>query len=187
MSKIFVTSDNHFSHRNIHKFCPATRPDVDIDVMDRKMIARWQEQVGPDDDVFALGDFFFCDADKAKSILNQLPGRIHLIYGNHDKVIRNDKKLQSKFYSIQEYKELSIPLGTFILFHYPIQEWNKMARGAFHLHGHIHEKLSGVPGRIMNVCVDSSEIQGEVPYSLYAIEDIATILSKKEIRIHHGD
>lgn len=187
MTKIFLTSDNHFSHKNIHRFCPNTRPDADIEVMDRKMIERWQAQVGPEDDVFALGDFFFCDDTKARRIMNQLTGNIHLIYGNHDRTIRNSSPLQAMFASIQEYKELNTVHGTWILFHYPIMEWNKCHRGSFHVHGHIHDKLSGVTGRIMNVCIDSPEIQGEEPYSLYSIDDVAKILIKREVKMHHGD
>ena len=183
---IFVTSDNHFSHKNIHRFCPTTRPDQDVEVMNRKMIARWQEQVKPDDEVWALGDFFFCGASEAKSIMNQLPGRINLVYGNHDKTIRNAPDLQRKFASIQEYKELHTPQGTFILFHYPIQEWDMMHRGAIHLYGHIHNKSSGVPGKTLNVCIDSPDLQTEVPYSLFSIDDVIRAVDRLSERPHHG-
>jgi len=191
MSKIFLTSDNHFSHKNIHKFCPHTRPDADIEVMDQKMIRRWQEQVGPEDDVFALGDFFFCDSERAKNIMNQLTGRIHLIYGNHDRVIRNDVQLQKKFASVQEYKELNTPHGTFVLFHYPIMEWNKMHHGAYHCHGHIHQRFNPMTeqhleaGRVANVCIDSP-IFGTGDYSLYLLEDVKKFLDSKPVRGHHG-
>lgn len=192
MSKIFLTSDNHFSHRNIHKFCPNTRPDADIDVMDRKMIAQWQAQVGPEDDVFALGDFFFSDAAKAKRIMDQLSGRIHLIYGNHDRTIRNDAQLQAKFASIQEYKELNTPHGTWVLFHYPIMEWNKMHHGAYHAHGHIHQRFNPMTegqieaGRVANVCIDSPTF-GTGDYSLYDIVAVKRFLDTKPVRGHHGN
>ncbi len=149
------------------------------------MIEKWQEQVTPEDDVFILGDGFFCKADKAKRIMDQLPGKKHLIYGNHDREIRQDEKLRNKFTTIQEYKELTVPGGNWILFHYPIQEWNKMARGAYHLHGHIHEKLSGVEGRIANVCVDSPTFSyGD--YRLYPMDEIKRHLDRLEIRQHHS-
>jgi len=183
MSKIFITSDNHFSHRKIHKFCPKTRPHAEIDEMDRAMIARWQEQVSLEDDVFVLGDVFFCDSQKARNIMNQLPGQKHLIYGNHDEPIRTDIKLQNMFASIQEYKELNNSLGMWIFFHYPIWEWNKIHRGAYHCHGHIHERLADVPGRIANVCVDSPTF-GTGDYSLYELETVKRYLDKCPIRTH---
>lgn len=192
MSKIFLTSDNHFSHKNIHKFCPNTRPHADIVDMDRAMIRRWQEQVSIVDDVFVLGDVFFSDAIKANRIMDQLPGKKHLIYGNHDRTIRNDKELQSKFETIQEYKELNTPHGTWILFHYPIMEWNKMHHGAYHCHGHIHQRFNPMTenqieaGRVANVCIDSPTF-GTGDYSLYEIETVKRFLDAKPVRGHHGN
>ena len=54
--------------------------------------------------------------------------------GNHDKDYSRDHILQS----VQSYKELKTPYGRFILFHYPILEWNAAHYGSVHLHGHIH-------------------------------------------------
>lgn len=192
MAKIFLTSDNHFSHKNIHKFCPDTRPHADIAEMDAMMVKRWQEQVTMEDDVFALGDFFFSDETRAKSIMRQLTGKIHLIYGNHDRTIRNSTHLQSMFASTQEYKELNTPHGTWILFHYPIQEWNKMHHGAYHAHGHIHQRFNPMTegrleaGRIANVCIDSPTF-GSGDYSLYDIVDVKRFLDTKPVRGHHGN
>ncbi len=181
MSKIWFGSDPHFSHRNIHRFCPKTRPDADIETMNRKMIARWQEQVAPEDTVFLLGDIFFCNLVDAKAIMNQLPGEIHLIYGNHDDVIKESVHLQSMFASVQDYKELSLPNGRWVLFHFPMQEWHKINKGSYHLHGHIHERLSGVDGRIANVCLDSPTF-GTGDYSLYSMDQVKRYLDKQPIR-----
>lgn len=38
MSKIFFTSDLHFSHKNIAKFCPQFRPFDNIADMDEYLI-----------------------------------------------------------------------------------------------------------------------------------------------------
>ena len=179
---IWFTSDNHFSHKNIHKFCPATRPDADVAIMNQKMIQKWQKQVRPDDEVWALGDFFFCGASEAKEILRALPGKIHLVYGNHDKTIRNAPDLQAMFQSIQEYKELRTKQGTFILFHYPIHEWDMMHRGAIHLYGHIHHAVSGVPGKTLNVCIDTPEMDSKEPYSLFSAEEVVRVANRKSPR-----
>ena len=60
--------------------------------------------------------------------------RVHLIKGNHDRDYSND----GFFSTVQDYKELKTEYGKFILFHYPIMEWNASHYGSVHLHGHIH-------------------------------------------------
>ena len=183
MSRLFFTSDLHFSHKNIHKFCPRTRPDADIAVMNAKMINRWNQQVQPEDTVWILGDVFFCPADIAMSIMHRLNGHKHLVYGNHDQVIRNHKPLQDMFESVQEYKMLAIDGKKVALFHYPIQEWDKIHHGAYHFHGHIHERLSGVPGRILNVCMDSPTF-GDGAYGLYDWNTLARAAEALPVRAH---
>ena len=109
MAKWF-TSDNHFGHKSILKFCPKTRLGQDVTdhinnmhqaehadytdrfklyqnyvrQMDSKMIEIWNETVASDDEVFCLGDFSFYKSSKTASILAQLNGKKHLIKGNHD-------------------------------------------------------------------------------------------------------
>jgi calcineurin-like phosphoesterase family protein len=152
--------------------------------MDNHMINRWNTQVKPEDTVWALGDIFFCQADRAKTIMERLNGHKHLVYGNHDQVIRGDKVLQGMFDSIHEYKEIHVDGNMLCLFHYPIYEWNKIHHNAIHLHGHIHERLSGVPGKILNVCVDSPTF-GDGSYSLYH-SDIVLAAARKLPERPHG-
>jgi calcineurin-like phosphoesterase family protein len=180
----WFTSDNHFSHKNIHKFCPATRPHSDPTEMDNHMINRWNTQVHPEDTVWMLGDVFFSKEERALQIIRRLNGHKHLVYGNHDQVIRNSTPIQAFFESIQEYKELVIDGTKLCLFHYPIYEWNKIHHGVVHLHGHIHERLSGVPGKILNVCVDSPTF-GTGDYSLYH-SNIVLAAAKKLPERPHG-
>ena len=54
-SNIFFTSDTHFHHDNIIRFC--NRPFKDVYHMDEELIKRWNEKVGPDDIIYHLGDF----------------------------------------------------------------------------------------------------------------------------------
>ena len=183
--KIWFTSDNHYGHKNISKFCPKTRPDTDVDKMNNNMIHRWNEQVAPDDTVWALGDFFFCNAQDAKNILRRLNGKINLVYGNHDKVIRSDAEIQRMFESIHEYKEIRYNGVDLMMFHYPIQEWNKMHHGSVHLYGHIHGAVSPAGGRCVNVCIDSPDLQTSIPYSLYSFDEVMRFADKKEVRHHH--
>ena len=55
---IFVTSDTHFYHNNIIRYdnLPFDNPEE----MNEKIIAEWNKRVQPCDEVYHLGDVFFC-------------------------------------------------------------------------------------------------------------------------------
>lgn len=55
--KIWFTSDTHFGHNNIMKFCQ--RPWKTVEEMDNALIQNWNSVVGENDIVFHLGDFAF--------------------------------------------------------------------------------------------------------------------------------
>ena len=193
MSKIWFTSDTHFGHRNILSFCPNTRHGTTPDEMDRILIENWQRDVADTDDVYMLGDIFFCDSKRARDIMRQLPGRKHLIYGNHDKVIRSDHQLQAQFASINDYLELTIGNRFITLFHYPMLEWLGMNRGSYALFGHVHGNMDYHPevanARIMDVGVDSRPL-GIAPdngaMSLWSWEQIDRMLGERPIRGFHN-
>lgn len=92
-SGIFFTSDTHFNHSNILRFC--NRPFSSIEEHDKALIDNWNSVVSPNDTIFHLGDFCFGGSDKWKSIRQQLNGHIILIKGNHD-----DKHLQQSLYPL---------------------------------------------------------------------------------------
>ncbi|WP_410471598.1 phosphoesterase [Faucicola mancuniensis] len=170
MGKIFFTSDLHFSHRNIAKFCPHTRPQPtangDIDTLDSYMIELWNDTVGVDDEVYNLGDLTFShNLREIFDVLKQLNGRHHLIFGNHDDIVQNhlEKFLTTQkqdgnpvLSSAQSYLKLQLKeqAKTLILFHYPIAEWDGCHKGYYHLHGHIHDRMADIGGRILNVGFD---------------------------------
>jgi len=183
MEKIWFTSDNHFGHKNIKNFCPNTRKGATVEEMDRLMIEMWQAQVAPEDHVYTLGDVFFCDATRARSIMRQLPGQKHLIYGNHDKVIKSNKDLRDMFVAVHDYHVLRIDGVKVVLFHFPIWEWDQMHRGSYHLFGHVHGNAT-VPGRAVDVGIDGELSSGDM--SLYSWERVREHLSKKEVRPHHN-
>lgn len=54
-SRVFFTSDTHFNHTNIIRFCE--RPFERVDEMNEKLIDNWNSVVSPEDFVFHLGDF----------------------------------------------------------------------------------------------------------------------------------
>lgn len=54
---LFFTSDTHFFHEGIIKFC--TRPFESVEEMNETLIRNWNETVPKDGTVFHLGDFAF--------------------------------------------------------------------------------------------------------------------------------
>src|ERR1700681_4171088 len=79
----WFTSDTHFGHTNIIKYC--TRPFTDAGEMDRVIVANWNELVQPTDIIYHLGDFAFASPERAKHIVSNLNGHKVLILGNHDR------------------------------------------------------------------------------------------------------
>lgn len=159
MANLWFTSDNHFGHKNILKFCPETRPFASIEEHDAAQIANFQKLVKPEDTVWFLGDVFFCNDRRAAEILAQIPGHKHLVFGNHDQTIKKTHNIRHMFESTQDYKELRVDGINVVLFHFPMMEWNRMHHGAYALFGHVHGSLDNDPlvlsGRTMDVGVDS--------------------------------
>ena len=65
-SRVFFTSDTHFNHTNIIRFC--NRPFKDVTHMNETIIANWNSVVGPDDIIFHLGDFCLGGSAEWKNI-----------------------------------------------------------------------------------------------------------------------
>lgn len=129
--KVFITSDHHFFHRNIIKYC--NRPFNSIEEMNEFMIKKWNEIVSPGDLVIHLGDFCLYGIDKVKKIRNQLNGIIILVKGNHD----YEEMDECGFIVVKG----SMQLGKLILTHRPIP-LDEIPKGFTNVHGHIHDKNS---------------------------------------------
>lgn len=176
----WFTSDNHFFHRGILRFCPETRQGTTAEEMNELMIEKWNSQVGEKDTVYTLGDFSFGNANETEDILRRLNGRKHLIKGNHDHWI--DGRTRVYFESISDYKEIQIDKKKVVMFHYPIYEWNKMHYGSYHLFGHVHGGAT-VPGRAIDVGIDA---RPQKDMGLWTWEELDAILAARELRKHHG-
>jgi calcineurin-like phosphoesterase family protein len=87
LSRTWFTSDYHMGHRNIIGLC--SRPFEDVDEMEREIIARHNELVAPNDEVYDLGDFAYrCPPEHASDCLRRLNGRRTMLWGNHDEPLR---------------------------------------------------------------------------------------------------
>lgn len=152
----FFTADTHFEHANILKFCPKSRGHFkDVGEMREAIIRDWNKEVSQEDTVYHLGDVAFTNAREATNILNRLNGKKILVQGNHDRKLLKDVHFYNSFSAVYDYLHVKSEGADFILFHYPIWEWDQCHRDYIHLHGHVHGKPTGVPGRILDVGLDS--------------------------------
>lgn len=177
----WITSDLHFGHANIMKFCPVTRAGyTDVADMREKMIAEWNASVQPEDEVFILGDFAFLPAKDAVQILRRLNGAKILIEGNHDRKLLNDPAFRAEFKEVHQYLRYNHEGQVVCMFHYPILEWDQMHRGSLHFFGHLHGGQTGMEKyRCMDVGMDST---GEIVISL---DRAIRMIKDNEIKKHH--
>jgi calcineurin-like phosphoesterase family protein len=147
---VWFTADTHFGHAGALSLY--RRPFASVAEMNAVMTARWNEIVGPDDDVWHLGDFALrMSADAAGALLGRLNGRKHLITGNNDppEIVG-----LPEWASVRAYAELTVNAYHLVMCHYAFRTWNGMAKGALNLHGHSHGRLKPLP-RQTDVGVDA--------------------------------
>lgn len=139
--KVLFTSDTHFTHSNIIKYC--NRPFESVKEMDDCLIDNWNSIVNKGDTVYHLGDFGFTPKAKTEGIerlqkiCNRLKGNIILIKGNHDTNVDKVKR----FDIIKDYHVIHSHNTRFVLFHYPMRSWQFMNHGSLHLFGHCHSNM----------------------------------------------
>lgn len=123
MSNIFFTSDTHFGHSKIIKYCPDSRGHFDdVDQMNQYLINQWNSVVNSNDIVYHLGDVAFAKAEIVKNIFNELNGKIILVPGNHDKKLLKKQDFVNCFDDIicASYLETKIDGEFVVMSHYPI-------------------------------------------------------------------
>jgi calcineurin-like phosphoesterase family protein len=119
--------------------------------MDAAMVARWNDVVRQDDDIWHLGDFALrISLTAAGGLLRSLNGRKHLVTGNND---TQEVVALPEWSSVQTYAEITVATNRLVLCHYAFRTWNGMAKGALNLHGHSHGRLKPLP-RQTDVGVD---------------------------------
>lgn len=145
------TADPHFGHENIRRFC--ARPFASVATMDAAILNAYQSAMAPNDDLWVLGDFAFAHSDEAgrlEALLGSIPGRKHLIKGNHDKPWMTKLKGWASVHDLVEIVEAGTRLT---LCHYPMITWAGARHGALQLFGHVHGNWPGSRNSV-NVGVD---------------------------------
>lgn len=157
--RTWITSDLHFGHTNIMKFCPQSRARFrnDVNYMNEQMVIEWNSFVQPEDLVYILGDVAFLPAQKAAEYMRRCNGRKILVQGNHDRKALNDPSFRGCFEEIHHYLDITYNGHKIIMSHYPFLEWDQMHRGALHFHGHLHGGVTNQEQyRCMDVGMDST-------------------------------
>lgn len=87
----WFTSDLHFGHENIIKFCD--RPFPNVTMMNQELVWRWNALVEPEDTVFVLGDLALGSPfNESLLMASMLVGKKFLVPGNHDRMWSGLKK-----------------------------------------------------------------------------------------------
>lgn len=154
---VFLVSDTHFGHANIIKYCD--RPFENTEEMDKFIIRKWNETIGPEDTVFHLGDIGFGSREYIAAIVSQLNGYKHLVRGNHD-------NYSDDFYrrcGFQTVSRFPIIWNNFaILSHAPLQMTETTPYCNFY--GHIHNDEKYVDTETSKcVCVEKLNY---IPYKV---------------------
>ena len=145
----YFTSDTHFGHGGALGLY--RRPFASVAVMNETIVERWNDTVGPDDDIWHLGDFAIRQRPAVVAdLLGRLHGRKHLLTGNNDPAATTALE---DWESVQPYTEITADGVSLVLCHYPFRTWRGMGEGWINLHGHCHGRLKPQP-RQFDVGVD---------------------------------
>ena len=157
MNKVFFTSDTHFGHQR--NFLWEPRGFNSIEEHDETIIKNWNEVVGPEDEVWHLGDVMLNDNEHGLECIKRLNGRIHLIIGNHDTDTRCDLYQKCpNIVSIDFARELKIGKYYFWLCHYPTITANydddrPWAKHLIDIYAHTHQQTKFYNGNPYMYCV----------------------------------
>lgn len=191
---VWFSSDHHFFHNNIIKFC--NRPFASVEEMNEELIHRYNSVVQPDDVVYFLGDFSMAFRP-VELYARRLNGRKFLVPGNHEFCFPAHKKSRKSpeqhAYWLKRYVEcgfegvLSLAWrlpNDLLLSHMPYagsgdhadkeerySEYRLADKGDFLLHGHTHGKWRK-KGRLIDVGVDAWDF---TPVSLEQIQELIAL------------
>lgn len=154
----YFTSDTHFGHKNIIRFCG--RPFADEAVMNEALIANWNSKVKDGGIVFHLGDVALGKWIEWDGILSQLNGYKILVVGNHERIFSAESEKNRNKFSTEypkwfdeihtEVKGLELANGVKVnLSHFPyngdshdgdrFEDVRLTDYGVPLIHGHTHE------------------------------------------------
>jgi len=185
----FFTADLHLGHHNIIDYCD--RPYRSVDQMNAALVDRWNDTVGPDDEVIVLGDFAMGRLRDTLPLAGRLRGRKVLVTGNHDRCWSGHRRgaeravgryLEAGFAEIWQ-GVVGLDLGgvPVLACHFPYEgdshDYDRFPNhrpvdsGDWLLHGHVHQRWR-VRGRMINVGVD---VWDYAPVAEHELAALATV------------
>lgn len=180
---VWFTSDLHIGHR----FVAGLRGFEHVEEHDAYICDGWSNFVGPNDQVWVLGDIAVSNPKRALELLDRLPGHKHLIAGNHDRchpLHRDAHKRQREylqvFESVQAFARRKVAGQDVLLSHFPYDtdrgevrytQYRLRNEGLWLLHGHTHSDVIATSPNEIHVGVDA---WGMAPVALGAIEGLMT-------------
>ena len=174
MTNVWFTSDFHFGHFNIIRYC--NRPFANPREMDDVIAERVNTCVKPNDILYFLGDFCMGREEQVIAYRKRLACKtIHFIEGNHDKTTRKQQQL---FASWGLLSEVHVAQQRIVLCHYAMRVWPHHAQGAWHLYGHSHGNLPDEPfAQSLDIGVDTHDFR---PWHFDELH--AVMMGKREAR-----
>lgn len=142
MSSVYVISDLHFGHKNIHKFRLGEGFNSEEDHAEY-IIERWNSVITKRDTVWVLGDA--CFTVDCLHRFKRMRGSKNLVLGNHDLDAKHFLPYFGKVCGLAKYR------GAW-LSHAPIHQ--DELRGRMNIHGHTH--FVNIPDkRYFNACCEN--------------------------------
>ena len=163
--KIFFTSDQHFYHKNVIKYC--NRPFNSVEEMNEEIILRFNSVINNNDLCYFIGDVAFIHSVKETiMLLKKLNGFKILIVGSHDEVTKN---VNGIFVKKTPLLQIKYNKNQITLCHYNMRVWPASHYNSIQLFGHSHGNLNPV-GKQYDVGVDSNN------FSPIHIDDVLKII-----------
>jgi calcineurin-like phosphoesterase family protein len=172
MSEIFITSDEHYGHENIIKYCK--RPFANVYEMRDYIIAQHNKKVPRSPNVLTIhaGDMFtHLTRKEATDVLYQLNGKHAFIYGNHDELIESDPWIRDQFMWVKGENKvggahlLNFQNKKLLVSHFAQRVWERSHKGSYHVFGHSHQELEPL-GQSFDIGVEGHD------YSPWSLEEI---------------
>lgn len=164
---VWFTADLHLGHR----LMADKRGYESTAAHDAAIADGWRRDVRRDDQVWVLGDLAMSNPAAALTLVAGLPGRKHLILGNHDTahpMHRRANKHQAAYLAVFDSAQLAarrrIGGQDVLLSHFPYTadrellrypQWRLPNLGAWLLHGHTHLPEVRTGPREIHVGVDA--------------------------------
>lgn len=158
---IYLSSDLHFNHNKDFIYLP--RGFSNVEEMNGAILNNFCKVITSEDDLYLLGDHFLGELEPGIDLFKRLPGKIHIIWGNH--CTNKRKEAISKCPNVVEIIGYAGMLNyhkyNFYLSHYPTSTTNfddyakPLKCRILCLAGHTHSTEKFDPCGSYNVAVDA--------------------------------